>query len=245
MEGSPEPVERLEQLADLFARLEELGLIQEILRDRTLTGQVDAVCSMLKARTRLCKVCLSVSEQIAMVARRMGEIGGAFGLDALWPPRERDTTYPLETFTDGVRLLPPEKVDEGVELPFNVIRHHTNGTSLLESAKYCPFCELLRMAIILDSFRQHEVPYDKPTTDLFQMILAIRLGKGLKSLNAEFEQILEGIRSSRDAIYLVIGESGNAFEHLRVVWQKPVSIVGRDGDRKVVYTKLKVFASSR
>jgi hypothetical protein len=245
MEGSPEPVERLEHLADLFARLEELGLSMEILSDWTLTGQVDAVCSLLKARTRLCKVCLSVSEQVAMVARRMGEIGGALGLDVLWPPRELNTTYPLDNFTDGIRFLPPEKVDEGSELPFNVIRHHTNGTNLLESAKYCPFCELLRMAIILDSFRQHGVPYDKPTADLLEIILAIRLGKVLKSISGEFEQVLKGIRSSRDAIYLVIGESGNVFEHLRVVWQKPVSIAGRDGDRKVVYTKLKVFASSR
>jgi hypothetical protein len=72
------------------------------------------------------------------------------------------------------------------------------------------------------------------------MIVAIRKGKGKES--GEFERILEGMRQSTDAIYLRIGETEGRLGAIRVIWQKPTSMVGRDGDRKVVFTKLKVFA---
>ena len=231
-EGSPEPSKRLEHLAYFLARLDELDMDQEISGDLTLTGQVDAVCSSLKARTRLCRLCLSVSEQIAAIPGRMGEIGHA----AFWPSREFGTSA-IDSFTDGVRLLPPERVDEGGDLPFNVIRHHVDGTSLLESANSCPFCELLSITIIPDSFRHYGSPLDKPTFPLSEIMLAIGMGK---RLNGEFKQVLDGIRSGRNSIHLMVdnfmAENGDVLGHLRVIWQKPASISGGDGDRKVIFT---------
>lgn len=127
---------------------------------------------------------------------------------------------------------------------FTVVRHHTDGAGLLESARDCPLCELVRIAIILDSFRRYAFPLDKPTHELSEMMLGIRRGKGL---DGGIEQILDEIRGSRNALYLVVDNADDekVLGHLRVVWQKPASMTRRDGDRKVVFTKLKVFASGR
>ena len=53
-------------------------------------------------------------------------------------------------FTDGRRWLPPENVEPGDTLRPNVMRHYEKASYLLESARDCQFCELLRVAIILD-----------------------------------------------------------------------------------------------
>ena len=233
---SHDPQRRLESLADLLAHEDELDLDQRIYSNLTLDGQVDAICSSLKARSKLCRLCLTVSEGIAAIPERRDR----FGLDGFWPPREFGPLA-MDSFTDGIRLLPPETVPEGSKLPFNVIRHQPDGATLLASAQDCPFCELLRIAIILDSFRKYGFPLDRPTSPLPDMLMAIRQG----GENDEFNRVLEGIRASQNSVYVMddgsSAESGTTLEHLRVVWQKPKSLVDREGDRKVVFTKLKVF----
>ena len=234
-DGHREPLKRLEHLANTLASLDEIDLDEKIIWNFTLTGQVDAMCASLQARTKLCMLCLSKCEQIAAISAKMSE-----SQQSVWP-RKPEGRF-MEWLTDGGRIIPPEEVDEGKDLPFNVIRHHVNGIDLLESAKDCPFCELLRSAIILDCFRQYSYPLDKPTCELPEIIQAIRRGKG----NDEFERILEGIRSSRSSIYLMAEnfyEDQDSLGHLRVIWQKPPSMLTRQNDRKVVFTKLKVFAS--
>tara|TARA_R110002003_G_scaffold228_2_gene16586 strand:+ start:2129 stop:3157 length:1029 start_codon:yes stop_codon:yes gene_type:complete len=237
--GLPDPGMRLEDLANLLARMDDLSLDRRIYADLTLTSQIDAVCSSLTARTRLCRLCLSVAEQIAAIPERMGEID----LDGLWPLKVG--TFTRESFADGVRLRPPETVPEDDHLPFNVIRHQRDGATLLASARTCPVCELVRIAIILDSFRQCGFPLDRPTAELPEIILAIRTGSG----DDEFKQILEGIRNSGNSIYLMVdgfsADSGKVLGHLRVLWRKPANMVGKDRERKVVFTKLSVFESGR
>ncbi|KAH7086185.1 heterokaryon incompatibility protein-domain-containing protein [Paraphoma chrysanthemicola] len=234
---SREPAKRLEDLAYLFARIEELDLTREIYSDLTMTGQVNALCSALKARTRLCRLCLSVSEQLAAISHRLSEID----LNGIWPIKPE--AFSMKSFTDGIRVLPPDSVPEDDPIPFNVIRHQGNGATLLASARTCPLCELLRIAIILDSFRKYGFPYDRPTTQLPQMILAIRAGYG----DDEFKQTLEGIRTSRNSIYLMVDgfrtAGSKVLGHLRVIWQKPANSGGVTDGRKVVFTKLSIFES--
>ncbi|KAH7079883.1 heterokaryon incompatibility protein-domain-containing protein [Paraphoma chrysanthemicola] len=123
--ASREPAKRLENLAYLFARIEELDLTREIYSDLTMTGQINALCSSLKARTRLCRLCLSVSEQLAGISRRLEEID----LNGIWPMQAEK--FSLESFTNGIRVLPPDSVPEDDPLPFNVIRHQRDGATLL------------------------------------------------------------------------------------------------------------------
>lgn len=194
-EGGPKPAQRLEDLAYLLARVDELDLDEEIFSDLTLTGQVNAVCASLKARKRLCRLCLSTSERLTEISSRVKEIGNELD-EMIWPPRDFGEGV-SEALTDGIRFLPPEKVEDSGDIPCNVIRHYDNGATLLESARDCPFCELLRMAIMLDCFRRYSFPLDRPTHQLPEMIMGIRMGRGLEG---EFEQIIEGIKGSRNAI---------------------------------------------
>jgi hypothetical protein len=70
----------------------------------------------------------------------------------------------------------------------------------------------------------------------------------------QFIRILEGIRSSKDSIYLRVETSdnynnGNEYPYvlgnLRVMWQKPASMFDEESkSRKVVFTKFNVFTST-
>ena len=248
MEGMLESSGTLKQMALILALQDERELDQRICGTTSLPEQVDALCSSLASRTELCNGCLSVSEAIAafLHGKRTKELSG---FDEFWP--ERDLTgNAVAAFSDGVRFLPPESVEPGDTLPSNVIRYHSNASSLLESAKDCPFCDLVRVAIILDSCRKYAFPLDRPTEELFSNILHIRLGMG----DDQFKRILGGIRSSQDSIYLMVEtrdsyNNGNEYPYvlgnLRVIWQKPASMVDEDRkDRKVVFTKLNVFTST-
>jgi hypothetical protein len=238
----------LKQIASNLALQDERELDRRIVGATSLSEQVDAVCSSLVSRTELCNVCMSVSQAIAAFLHGNGTETPS-GFDDFWPKRDL-TGNRSENFTDGIRFLPPESVEHGDALPSNVIRHHSNASRLLESAKDCPFCELLRIAIILDSNRKYGYPLDRPKEDLNSMILSIRLGGG----DDQFKRILEGIRNSKDSIYLMVERSdsynnGNEYPYvlgnLRVIWQKPASMVDEESkDRKVVFTKLNVFTNS-
>ncbi|KAF2667965.1 HET-domain-containing protein [Microthyrium microscopicum] len=241
-----DPPQEIKALAATFAIQDERELDQRITASLTLSGQIDALCSALTSRTELCDVCLSALEAISAFV-----CSGGKGLDNFWP--ERDIEWDGNrgaAFTDGTRLLPPENVKPGDTLPPNVIQHHINASNLPESAKDCPLCELLRIAIILDSFRKYDYPIDRPTEELSAVIMAIRLGGGTDT----FSRILDGIRSSQDAIYLMIernDKQDNGKEHpfvlgnIRVIWQKPASMTNEGSkDRKVVFTKLNVFTSA-
>lgn len=152
--SSSQSSQLVKQLAVDFALEDELQLDQRILCAKSLTKQVDNICSSLASRTELCNVCLSVSQEIAACLHGKGT-QWTRGVDQFWPKRDlRDNA--VAAFMDGPRLLPPESVNPGDTLPSNVIRHHPNAGSVLESAKDCPFCELLRLAIILDSSRKYD-----------------------------------------------------------------------------------------
>jgi hypothetical protein len=248
MERMLESPQMLKQIAFNLALQDERELDWRIVGATSLSEQVDAVCSSLASRTELCNVCLSVSEAIAAFLHGNGTERPS-GFDEFWPERD-PTGNRSEIFTDGVRFLPPESVEPGDTLPSNVIRHLSNASCLLESARDCPFCELLRVAIILDSNRKYGYPLDRPKEELVSMILNIRLGGG----DDQFKRILEGIRNSQDSIYLMVEISdsyNNGIEYpfvlgnLRVIWQKPSSMVDEESkDRKVVFTKLNVFTST-
>jgi hypothetical protein len=243
-----ESSEMFKQIAFNLALQDERELDQRIFGATSLTEQVDAICSSLASRTELCNVCLSGLEAIAAFLHGNGTKRPS-GFDAYWPKRDLKGNA-RAAFSDGIRFLPPESVEPGDTLPFNVILHHSNASSLLESAKDCPFCELLRVAIILDSYRKYDFPLDQPKKKLISMILYIRLRTG----DDQFIRILEGIRSSQDSIYLMLESSdsynnGNEYtyvlKNLRVIWQKRASMVDEvSKDRKVVFTELNVFTST-
>lgn len=167
------PVERLDVLAQTLAGMDELDLDQQIMSNTTLSGQIDSICASLAEIPQLCSVCISASERIAANSARCW-----VGIDELWPPRDFGGLF-VDAFVDGIRFIPPENIDESSKIPPNVIRHHTNGASLFKSAEKCSFCAILRMALILDSFRKCSVPFDRPTAPLIETILAIRMGKGI------------------------------------------------------------------
>jgi hypothetical protein len=164
----------LKQMAFNLALQDERELDQRILGATSLSEQVDSICSSLAFRTELCSVCLSVSEAIAAFLHGNGAEKPR-GFDVFWPVRDLKGNR-LGAFSDGVRFLPSESVGPRDKLPFNVVRHHLNASSLLESAKDCPFCELLRVAMILNSYRKYGYPLDRPMEELISIILNIRLG---------------------------------------------------------------------
>lgn len=245
--------EKLLESSDLLNRLaiksaleEERELDKKILNSRTSSEHVAAICSALANRKALCEVCQSVSEQIAAFLLAFdNDTGEKPEIDVFWPPREDFEKKRIGAYTDGLRFLPPAAVKRGATLPPNVIQHHTKAGSLLESAEDCPFCELIRVACILDAFRERGYPFDHSGASLATILAAIRLGTG----DPVFKRVLEDVRSSSDPIFLMVWTSdtldnSNPFTlgEIRLIWQRPASSNEEKG-RRVVFTRLNVFRS--
>jgi hypothetical protein len=236
----------LNRLAIKSALEEERELDKKILNSRTSSEHVAAICSALANRKALCEVCQSVSEQIAAFLLAFdNDTGEKPEIDVFWPPREDLEKKRIGAYTDGLRFLPPAAVKRGATLPPNVIQHHTKAGSLPESAEDCPFCELIRVACILDAFRERGYPFDHSGASLATILAEIRLGTG----GSVFKRVLEDVRSSSDPIFLMVWTSdtldnSNPFTlgEIRLIWQRPASSNEEKG-RRVVFTRLNVFRS--
>lgn len=202
---------------------------------------VDDVCSLLASRTKLCHVCQSFSSQLSSWIRKP-----TFDELLQWPERDY-AKYRMAALSDGYRLLPPERVDPTTPTPSNVFEHHRAARDLLKSAKNCRFCELLKLAIVLDSNRRRGFPYDKTTTPLGEILVQYKSRPG----GPDVTNIIEGLRASEDSIYLMvepypmggyIKSAGfkSALGNIRVIWQKPKRMLTGD-TRAVVFTRLNIY----
>lgn len=174
---------------------------------------LDAISSTLADRKALCDVCLSVAEQISTFLLAFDSASGETpGVDEFWPPRQLgieetpallhplpvpnageedvNTGGPLPTlpkdrndYIIGHRFIPPEGFKPGSTLPPNVIQQHQNARDLLTTAEYCPLCELLRLACILDSFRERGKDFDHSMEPLANILSSIRRGEGSPLFN--------------------------------------------------------------
>lgn len=204
---------------------------------------VDDVCSLLASRTKLCHVCQSFSSQLSEWLRKP-----TFDELLQWPERNFAKDR-MAALSDGYRLLPPERVDPTAPLPSNAFKHHRAARDLLKSAKKCRFCELLKLAIVLDSNRRRGYPYDKTKTPLGEVLMQYNSGSG----GSEVTNIIEGLRASEDAIYLMVepypmggyiksGFSKSVLGNIRVIWQKPKKMLTGEA-QAVVFTRLSVFTT--
>jgi hypothetical protein len=237
----------LARLASTLSVMDMDSLDQKILGIQSLPLQIEGLSEALQSRTRLCRLCLEVSEQIA--AFPYGKYRTASPFDAFWPRSVDDIRTSITgDIADGIRMVPPEKIDGGKPLPPTVIKH-LSGRALAQSARTCPFCELLRVALILDCNRLKRYPLDRTSAALVSIVLAMRMG----TADGDVQRILEGVRMSDDPVYLVfetpdalnsLGDNDFVVGHLRVVWQKPVSLSRTKDDRSAVFTKLRIFSDS-
>lgn len=202
------------------------------------TAQVAALCASLADRKQLCETCKKATQQISAFLLACN----ADHCANLWPPRARkDGTPYRDEFTDGYRYLPPESVDldDTKDLPSNVVQHHERAKNLVETAKMCGFCELIRVAIIMDAMRRKGFPYDKPEGPLANILAGIRTGKGGRL----FDGIVADLRASEEPIFLMLLDVYgfvSRLDNLRVVWQRSADSV-TEMDRRVVWTRLNVF----
>ncbi|VUC29064.1 unnamed protein product [Clonostachys rosea] len=204
---------------------------------------VDDVCSLLASRTSLCHVCQSFSSELSSWLRKP-----TFDDELLqWPGRNyaRDR---MAALSDGYRVLPPESV-EAASRPSNAFKHHPAARDLLRSSKNCRFCELLKLAIVLDSNRKCEFPYDKTKTPLGELLVQYSHKSGGPDVNV----IFEGLRASGDPIYLMVephpmggfikrDDFKSVLGNIRVIWQKPKRMLTAEG-RAVVFTRLNIFTT--
>ncbi|CAI6091593.1 unnamed protein product [Clonostachys chloroleuca] len=204
---------------------------------------VDDVCSLLASRTKLCHICQSFSSQLSSWIRKP-----TFDELLQWPERDYAKDR-MAALSDGYRLLPPERVDPTTPRPSNVFEHHKAARDLLKSAKNCRFCELLKLAIALDSNRSLGFPYDKTTTPLGEILVQYNSRSG----GSDVANIIEGLKTSADAIYLMVEPYAmggyiksvgykSALGNIRVIWQKPKRMLTED-TRAVVFTRLNIYTT--
>lgn len=204
---------------------------------------VDDVCSLLASRTKLCHICQSFSSQLSSWIRKP-----TFDELLQWPERDYAKDR-MAALSDGYRLLPPERVDPTTPRPSNVFEHHKAARDLLKSAKNCRFCELLKLAIALDSNRSLGFPYDKTTTPLGEILVQYNSRSG----GSDVANIIEGLKTSADAIYLMVEPYPmpgyiksvgykSALGNIRVIWQKPKRMLTED-TRAVVFTRLNIYTT--
>lgn len=118
---------------------------------------------------------------------------------------------------------------------------------LVKSAESCSLCELLRVACVMDSFREDEV-FDHSREPLGEILTGIKRGKG----SALFDRLSCQLSQSQNSAYLMFwndssqGEppsnGGFKLSHVRLLWERPKMEV-TPNERKTVFTRLQVFHS--
>jgi hypothetical protein len=127
-----------------------------------------------------------VSESISAFLNHNG-----LGIDNFWP-KSGLTGDSRAALNDGLRF--PSSRKHGARRYSSAKRRAAPWASdLLESARDCPFCELLRVAIILGSNREYGYPVDRPKEELGPIIRSIRLG----AASDQFELALEGFGKAK------------------------------------------------
>ncbi|KAK0109307.1 hypothetical protein ONS96_003126 [Cadophora gregata f. sp. sojae] len=212
---------------------------------------VAAFSSKLARRKDLCGVCLHVAKQISSILLLFNN-----GLDwksyvnEYWPPRPMPSDMTREQYIVGNRFIPPEDINPGFMLPYNVVQHHQSARELVKSAETCPLCELLRVACIMDSFRERgeEKAYDHSREPLSQILGSVNRGKG----SALFDRINNQIAQSDEPIFLMLWNQSNPrqrystggykLDYIRLLWKRlPEEVL--QIERKTVFTRLQVFNS--
>ncbi|KAF2810967.1 uncharacterized protein BDZ99DRAFT_519635 [Mytilinidion resinicola] len=183
-----------------------------------------AISSAIADRKVLCDVCQSTAEQLSAFLLAFDKKEEERPTtDAFWPrgpPRPTDR----DAYIDGQRFISPEDLQPEDRLPSNVIQHHSMTCDLVSSAETCPLCEILRIACILDSFRERGRPFDHSREPLAKILESIRRGKG----SILFHRILDQLRSSRDPLFLMLWKEDDlnattstsfTLGHLQLLWK--------------------------
>jgi len=153
-----------------------------------------------------------------------------------------------EQYIVGNRFIPPEDIQPSFMLPYNVIQHHRSASELVKSAETCPLCELLRIACIIDSFRERgeEKAFDHSREPLSEILGSINRSKG----SALFDRINAQLAQSNEHIFLMLWNESNPrqrystggyiLDYIRLFWKRPVK-EHTPKERKTIFTRLQVF----
>ncbi|KAG4441660.1 hypothetical protein IFR05_002867 [Cadophora sp. M221] len=246
---------RLHRMATFGAERQYLeGVHERYFKDEAATSNVEhvaAIASRLADRKQLCDVCMKVAKKISNILVLFNSgIDWELYLDGYWPPRPLPRDGNRDQYIVGNRFIPPECIRPGSMLPTNVMQHHLKAENLVKSAETCPLCELLRVAYVMDSFRERgeEEAFDHSREPLAEIFAGIRRGKG----SDLFQKISRQLSQSQDPVYLMLwnessqekspSTGGFKLSYIRLLWERPKTEV-TPKERKTVFTRLQVFHS--